>query len=423
MNRPRVLFRGFTLVELLVVIAIIAVLIGILLPAVQAAREAARRMTCSNHLKQIGLAMHNYHAAYNQLPEHMGGTKHGYYIHGGLIGYTRSNYRMLSVFVGLLPQLEQQGLWEMISHELVASNNSAITFPPMGPFPNRELSDYAHSYYEPWMTEVPTLRCPSDPGTGLPARGRTNYAVCVGDSVHHSVKGFQDDRGSTVNSIVEGSKAAQRGMFVARRATKFRDVNDGLASTIALAEIATELGDADIRTWPAMAAANVSWDGSGMVPTGRALMCAPWINPQRPRFWSTTVPNSVALLNGNVAAGMSAFFGQFRRGYSWASGSIIDSAFFTILPPNRELCWNVYNLGPTNAPGLAPPSSQHSGGIHILMGDGAVRYVTDSIDSGDTNSAMVSIAPGGLPPGSPSPYGVWGALGTRASGEPTHGDW
>src|SRR6056297_3197131 len=98
--------RGFTLVELLVVIAIIGILVGLLLPAVQAAREASRRMSCSNNFKNVGLAVHNYHSAFKQLP--VSGT-----------GPSWNNMR-LGASVAILPFIEQQGLWEQVSNPHVS---------------------------------------------------------------------------------------------------------------------------------------------------------------------------------------------------------------------------------------------------------------------------------------------------------------
>ena len=113
MKRKTPVKEGFTLVELLVVIAIIGILVGLLLPAVQAAREAARRMSCSNNFKQIGIGMHNYHSAFKQIPNT--GTGTGVVVDSGIRNSNRHNRLFLSWSVSILPQIEQQGLWDHIS--------------------------------------------------------------------------------------------------------------------------------------------------------------------------------------------------------------------------------------------------------------------------------------------------------------------
>ncbi len=130
-NRPS---RGFTLVELLVVIAIIGVMVGLLLPAVQAAREAARRMSCSNNFKQIGLGIHNYHAAYDRMPKQGSGPK-AVNQTSQWWAETTFVHEHLSALVGLLPFVEQQALWEQISNPFVNSNppvSGNASFPAFG---------------------------------------------------------------------------------------------------------------------------------------------------------------------------------------------------------------------------------------------------------------------------------------------------
>ena len=239
---------GFTLVELLVVIAIIGVLVGLLLLAVQAAREAARRMSCSNNFKQIGLGLHNYHSAYKNLPTQAGGT---YAVNSNGQGHSApfdNNRRRLSWIVGITPFIEQQALWETISNPFDGNNDGMIVSDgnhdavSMGPRPwKRE--------YTPWSTEIPTLRCPSDPGVGLPSRGRTNYVPCIGDSSRFSNNGQRNPFGLVSTGRSRHSRASQRGVFVPRKIeTKFRDILDGLSNTIAMGEIVTDIGDRDVRT-------------------------------------------------------------------------------------------------------------------------------------------------------------------------------
>jgi prepilin-type N-terminal cleavage/methylation domain-containing protein len=400
---------GFTLVELLVVIAIIGVLVGLLLPAVQAAREAARRMSCSNNFKQIGLAMHNYHSAYKELSRQGGGTKFDN-MQGGnnswWNGYDTENSWRISAFVGLTPFMEQQALWEQISNPMMERTDGSTNcpggaancaWPAMGPTPGRVQ-------YIPWVTEIPTMRCPSDPGFGLPALGRTNYGVCLGDTHWRTLQGMAtrintDTVGKgTPGWWLEQSRATLRGTFITHQSTKFRDILDGLSNTIAMGEIATGLDDDDKRTQTINPA---DWGANGTLRDNREW-CAEhpsiWIDPERPQFWSDAAPTGWV---GN------------SRGFSWSRHYTFDTVVHTILPPNRELC--THGNGGNNH--ISPPSSRHQGGVHVLMGDGAVIFITDSIEAGANTGQVWHNGMGTQKPGQQSPFGLWGALGTRASKE------
>ncbi|MGB0597484.1 MAG: DUF1559 domain-containing protein [Rubripirellula sp.] len=389
--------RGFTLVELLVVIAIIGVLVGLLLPAVQAAREAARRMSCSNNFKQLGLGIHNYHSAFKQLPMHRGGTIRPPGTnnrqarlpvaigqpHGG------NNFHNLSVLVPLLPYVEQQALWEQISNKFESRQNPGLFFNPMGPQVAMSLADHQRNRYDPWLVDIPTYRCPSDPGEGLPAQGRTNYGFNLGDSIQFQNNGFVNQTGVTSRARAPRAKATCRGMFFPRYATKFRDVLDGLSNTVMGGELNTDLGDNDITT-------RVVFEGGILNFPSR---CGSQADPNRPRFWAE---------NATFASGSA----QVERGLKWMNGQTVNTGITTILPPNGPVCSNGRN---TFTIGIYGPSSRHQGGAHILMGDGAVIFITDSIESGDKNIGNVRWnGTGPQAPGSKSPYGLWGALGTRA---------
>ncbi|MEM1225067.1 MAG: DUF1559 domain-containing protein [Planctomycetota bacterium] len=403
--------NGFTLVELLVVIAIIGVLVGLLLPAVQAAREAARRMSCSNNFKQIGLSMHNYHDAFKALPMQGTGTKatpNGQ--NGGIGGGGRgSNRLLLSYLVGLTPFIEQQSLWEQISNpnnQMTNGNVPTEPWSPMGPAPWQRN-------YIPWSTELPAFRCPSDPGRGLPAFGRTNYAACIGDTVdftndsiwNYNMGAWRNNQNWRHNR----TRAAARGMFTLNNQTRFRDVIDGLSNTMAAGEILTDLGDRDKRT------DGINAPGGNAAVRDNPLLCRPLLDPERPTFWD---PNQVATWSGATADNQNHNLTQ-KRGFNWADGRALRSSFNAILPPNSEIC---QGAGDASA-GIFTASSRHQGGAHVLMGDGAVKFITDSIEAGNSSNPTVwlngtiTTTPGATVPGSASPFGLWGALSTRASRE------
>jgi hypothetical protein len=158
-------------------------------------------------------------------------------------------------------------------------------------------------------------------------------------------------------------------------------------------EIATDLGDRAAKTHPrgGVGFSNV---------TDRPLTCRPDLDPDRPQFW-----------DGNVTSLLAS---NATRGFRWASADAPFSVVNTILPPNSETCMAIDHTGS----GICPPSSRHQGGAHMLVADGAVVFITDSIEAGDsTHGTVRRNRTGTRSPGSKSPYGLWGALGTKANYE------
>jgi len=360
---------GFTLVELLVVIAIIGILVGLLLPAVQAAREAARRMQCSNNVKQLGLACHNYESTYKRFPARQGGT--------GYIHAAAQRLRLGATGV-LTPFIEQNALWNQISTRQTA------------PWANNATTD------PQWLARISTLICPSDAfNEGPDARGsnspwgRLSYAFNSGDTYVNSVVSAAERNDAALS--FQARPMANRGIFGRYDFTKMGAISDGTSNTALIAErsIPTGLRDKGM----------VMVDASGSnLATYSPLSCR--------TFWA----------GSQYAAAASPFTQDTSPGYRWADGCAFFNAFTTILPPNTAVCllgdpaWQ--SGGGHYAPGIWTPTSQHTGGVTVGLADGSVRFVSDNIDTGNLTVPALASTAGGL-----SPYGVWGALGTKSGGE------
>jgi prepilin-type N-terminal cleavage/methylation domain-containing protein/prepilin-type processing-associated H-X9-DG protein len=312
--------RGaFTLVELLVAIAIIGILVSLLLPAIQAAREASRRMSCNNNLRQLGVALHNYHGTYKVFP--------------GV-----SDSRGLSVQAKLLPYVEEEGVHQLIdfSQWLLTGPQGAVYLNPV--------------QVEPPRTVLPLFRCPSDgmrdvyteyqvanPGDAF-AGG--NYVVCSGSGT-----------GTTYDT-----QYATDGLFYIGSACSFASVLDGASNTVWVSE--TLLGSHQ--------------DSTGPQP----------VDPKRQLGWPsgwTFVPGGAgysAVVNPDLAA-IAAACTTWRgsRGAGWIIGRQMFTMFSTYLslnPVTPDLAGQMHT-------GFYHVRSNHPGGVNALLVDGSVRFVSDAI--------------------------------------------
>jgi prepilin-type N-terminal cleavage/methylation domain-containing protein len=351
---------GFTLVELLVVIAIIGILVGLLLPAVQAAREAARRIQCTNNQKQLVLAMHNFHDTFKKFPP----------LRGGPIGGDQNRCGDKFGLVFALPYIEQGPRSDQISGAppQVAWNNT----------------------YAPYLGEMSVLLCPSSPiAPNNPVTAnqpQRSYHLSMGTTIGTNPSSAGASATITDNNYfgrVDGlfgydKPGAVPPLCITNEVKKtMASITDGTSNTIALSEKVT--GDRGSRSVLGLA----TYPMAGL--NANAAQCL------------------ATATNGRYNAGR--LLSDWNMGGIWAFGHPNWAGFSTILPPNSPSCYERNNNNPSNSVGVFSVSSRHTGGVVAGIADGSVRFITQSIDCGN-----YGVAPN-------RNYGVWGALGTIAGGE------
>jgi prepilin-type N-terminal cleavage/methylation domain-containing protein/prepilin-type processing-associated H-X9-DG protein len=367
--------RGFTLIELLVVIAIIAVLISLLLPAVQSAREAARRAQCVNNLKQIGLAIHNYVSSTDSLPP--AGSSH---ITGGNVR------NAFSMKVRILPYLEQQNVFNTVNFALDPEWSG-----PDGGINN--MGSWQGANITAKGARIAAYLCPSDIRKG----NRNNrYASVFDTSGWHpdisQVANYCENNGGNrmlfggqPNGITyfDGS-TPDTGLLESqtRQTLGFANITDGLSMTAFWSEFVKADGEG-----PGDGADSLGMTYSSGIPSTN--------NPVPGNIYSSEYQNALICQQ------------SLNRNFSWHGERWTTQdpgrggGYWHTQLPNRKSCYysDVNGPGETTYQAMLAAASSHPGGVNVLFGDGSVRFVKSSVG-----------------------YNIWYAIGTRAGGEVVSSD-
>uniref|UniRef100_A0A7C2PFV5 DUF1559 domain-containing protein n=1 Tax=Schlesneria paludicola TaxID=360056 RepID=A0A7C2PFV5_9PLAN len=325
----RARLKGFTLIELLVVIAIIAILIALLLPAVQQAREAARRTQCRNHLKQLGLALHNYHDNYQYFPQGVTGVYQSRTTTGATGPGVGTEWRGHSVHWMLLPYIDQAPLYSQFNQnygwdDLISSGGKSDN----DVFNKVKITPYL---------------CPSDRLMAGTTQGQNNYVMSTGPTT-----------GWTATA------AESVGIFSRRVSRGIRDITDGTSNTIAASEIIK--GD----------------NNNAVYELGPDLVRGiPFPSP-----YNRVKPTQAQLQAYSSACSAGTANHHSWAGLTWAGPMMNYTLFTTVAPPNPPLhtCFTCAGCGAGDGEGMFPARSRHTGGAHHLLGDGAVRFISDNTD-------------------------------------------
>ena len=351
--------HGFTLVELLVVIAIIGTLVGLLLPAVQAARESARRSSCSNNLKQLALAVHNYDNARKQFPPASSNPSMQTATDSGL------NWDNIGFVTPILPYMEEQSLYDRVVAYATAGGR---------PWDTTTKS----SIVCPYTARPNSLTCPSERNPrqpkAVPANGMTSYHCNRGD-IATSWKNLHDASSGSPITVEWRGPFGDGGTG----SCGLRKITDGSSKTIMLGEMAIGTGDSTFPGGSATSATITGW----------------------------TKPNVCAAVGGPGGYTGSVYTSTSLIGSRWGDGELAYTSFFTILPPNSASCQT--NSG--SQVRMLTTNSYHEAGVTVAMCDGSVRFVSNYIDAGDPSQTPPVTALGA------SKWGVWGAMGTAKGGE------